>query len=159
MAHEVHEPSRLVSAAIDVNEDRARRAVDKLEALLGGLQDKTVAVLGLAFKPNTDDVREAPSLKLVPMLRERGATVRGCDPEASSAFLRLIPDLTICEDAYACADGADAVLLATEWNPFRELDLTRLKETMRRPVFVDCRNVYDRKRMESLGFEYDCFGR
>lgn len=159
MANQAQEPTHIVSAAIEVNDQRARRAVEKLEALLGDLRGKAVALLGLSFKPNTDDVREAPSLRLVSMLRERGARVRGCDPEAIGSILDVVPDLETAEDPYACADAADAVVLVTEWNPYRELDLNRLKERMRQPVFLDCRNVYSRERMESTGFVYDCFGR
>ena len=85
--------------------------------------------------------------------------MRGCDPKAEETFLREIGDLEIVKSAYACADGADALVLTTEWNPYRELDLEEIKNTMNDPVFLDCRNVYDRPRMEAMGFRYDCFGR
>ncbi len=159
MAGETDESMRIISAAIAVNEERTIRAIEKLEKLTGGLKGKTVGLLGLAFKPNTDDVREAPALRIVPALRERGAIVRGCDPKAEETFLREIGDLEIVKSAYACAEGAHALVLTTEWNPYRELDLEEIKRSMKDPVFLDCRNVYDRPRMEAMGFRYDCFGR
>jgi len=152
-------PLRMIQGAMDVNDDRAPRALAKLEALAGDLKGKRVALLGLAFKPNTDDVREAPSLRLVPMLRERGAEVVACDPEAVETFKMHVPDLEIAEGPYDCIDGADAVILVTEWNNYRELDLERIKASMKAPVFVDCRNVYPVERMKELGFAYDSFGR
>jgi len=149
----------LVDAAIDTNRQRVERAMDKVKRLVGDLRGKRVALLGLAFKPNTDDVREAPALGLVEKLRKAGASVVGCDPQAEESFRRMVPDMEFAEDAMACAKDADAVLLVTEWNPYRTLDIDRLKAVMKTPVFVDCRNVYDRRRMEAAGFRYDCFGR
>jgi UDPglucose 6-dehydrogenase len=159
MGEAVGVPLRLIQGSMRVNDERTERAIEKLEQLAGSLRGKRVALLGLAFKPNTDDVREAPSLKLVPMLRERGAHVVACDPEAAETFQQYVPDLEIADGPYACVDGADALMLVTEWNPYRELDLERIRTSMRSPVFVDCRNVYPRDRMEGLGFRYDCFGR
>ncbi len=152
-------PMRIIREAIEVNEERTQIALAKLERALGSLRDRRIALLGLAFKPNTDDVREAPALRLVPSLRERGAQVVACDPQASDSFRRHHPEVEIVDDAYTCAHEADAVVLVTEWNPFRELDLPRLKDTMRGDVFVDCRNVYPPDRMRELGFRYDSFGR
>jgi len=159
MAEEQGESFGTVAAAMAVNEERVNRALAKLEDLGGGLSGKTVALLGLAFKPNTDDIREAPSLRLLEELERRGATARGCDPEAGERVKALFPALDLRADPYDCVAGADAALLVTEWNPYRELDLDRVKESMRGDVFVDCRNVYPRERMEALGFRYDCFGR
>jgi UDPglucose 6-dehydrogenase len=159
MASENGEDLALVDAAMAANARRVERALVKLDALCGGLSGKTVALLGLAFKPNTDDIREAPALGLVAGLRAAGASVRGCDPEAAENFAAAVEDMEIATDPYSCAAGADAVMLVTEWNPYRELDLARLRDEMSNPVFMDCRNVYDRGRMESLGFRYDCFGR
>jgi UDPglucose 6-dehydrogenase len=133
--------------------------VHKLEALLGKIEGKRIALLGLAFKPNTDDVREAPAIELVRILRQKGASVVGFDPEANQSFRRVVADMETTNDAYSCAKGADAVVLVTEWNSFRTLDLLRLKSSMRSAVFLDCRNVYERAHMESLGFAYGCFGR
>lgn len=159
MGRAVDSPLRLIQGAMDVNDERAPRAIEKLEALAGDLKGKRVALLGLAFKPNTDDVREAPSLKLVPMLRERGAEVVACDPEAVDTFKMHVPDLEIADGPYDCIEGADAVILVTEWNNYRELDLERVKSSMKAPVFVDCRNVYPIARMKELGFAYDSYGR
>ena len=159
MGEAVDVPLRLIRGSMDVNDDRAPRAVTKLEALAGDLKGKRVALLGLAFKPNTDDVREAPSLRLVPMLRERGADVVACDPEAVETFKMHVPDLEIADGPYDCVKDADAVVLVTEWNPYRELDLEKIKDAMRGRVFVDCRNVYPTARMKDLGFAYDSFGR
>ena len=149
----------IVKAAIRVNADRPALAVGKLERLLGDLDGRTVGLLGLAFKPNTDDVREAPALKIARELRGRGARVRGYDPVAMERARTLAPDVELCKDPYEVAAGADALMLCTEWNEFRDLNLGRLKELLRQPVLVDCRNIYDRERMESMGFRYDCFGR
>jgi UDPglucose 6-dehydrogenase len=150
---------RLVEGAMAINDERTTVAMEKLLRLTGPLKGKRVAVIGLAFKPNTDDVREAPSLKLVPALRAEGAEVVACDPEAVENFRRYVPDLEIAEDVYACTAGADAAILVTEWNNYRELDLTRIAASMSEPIFLDCRNVYQRERLEGLGFRYDCFGR
>lgn len=159
MGQHVGVPMRLIRGAMEINDERAKGAIQKLEALLGSLKGKRIAMLGLAFKPNTDDVREAPALRLVPMLRERGATVVACDPEAAETFRHHVPDLEIAGDPYAAAEGADGLLLVTEWNPYRELDLPRLQSALNEAVFVDCRNVYSPQRMRELGFRYDSFGR
>ena len=150
---------RIVKAAIRVNDARPAQAVDKLERLVGDLRGRTIGLLGLAFKPNTDDVREAPALKIARELRDKGARVRGYDPVAMERTRTTDAEVELCKDAYEVADGADALMLCTEWNEFRDLNLERLKELMRQPVLVDCRNIYDRERMESMGFRYDCFGR
>jgi UDPglucose 6-dehydrogenase len=152
-------PMRLIRAAMEVNDELVDRALAKAERLAGSLDGKRVALLGLAFKPNTDDVREAPALRLVPRLRERGASVVACDPEAADNFLAHIPDLELTKGPYDCVAGADLVMLVTEWNPYRELDLERVLEEMNGKSFVDCRNVYPPDRMASLGFDYECFGR
>ncbi len=159
MGRAVEVPLRLIEGSMKVNDERTDRAIAKLESLAGPLAGKRIALLGLAFKPNTDDVREAPSLRLVPLLRERGAHVVACDPEAADTFRQYVDDLEIVDGPYEATEGADAVLLVTEWNPYRELDLERIHRAMRAPVFIDCRNVYPRERMEGLGFRYDCFGR
>jgi UDPglucose 6-dehydrogenase len=150
---------QIVKSAIQVNLERSRVAVQKLEKLVGSLSGKTICLLGLSFKPNTDDVREAPALKIAARLRVAGATVRGFDPIAMDRVRAMDPDIVLCADEWEALSGADAVVLCTEWNEFRTLDLGRLKETLRQPVILDCRNVYDRAQMEELGFRYDCFGR
>jgi UDPglucose 6-dehydrogenase len=149
---------RIVRAAVEVNHERPAAAVEKLQKLLGDLSGKTICLLGLAFKPNTDDVREAPALKMHTLLRARGAKVRGFDPVAMERVRAQDLDLTLCGGAWEAMEGCDAMILVTEWNEFRTLDLQRMKQTLRQPVVVDCRNVYDRQRMVELGFRYDCFG-
>jgi len=149
---------RTVRAAIEVNNERPAQAVDKLEKLLGGLQGKTIGLLGLAFKPNTDDVREAPALKIHALLRQRGAAVRACDPVAMERVRSQNLEITLCNGAYETIQGCDAMVLVTEWNEFRTLDLQRVKQALRSPVVLDCRNVYEREKMLEMGFRYDCFG-
>jgi UDPglucose 6-dehydrogenase len=149
---------RIVEAAVAVNRERPAMAVDKLRRLLGNLDGRTICLLGLAFKPNTDDVREAPALKMFHMLRKAGATVRAFDPVAMERVRAQNLDITLCNSAYEAMQGCDAVVLVTEWNEFRTLDLQRVKEILHQPVVVDCRNVYERQGMQELGFRYDCFG-
>lgn len=151
---------RIVAAAHAVNAGLVDRAVDKLTGALDGLGDKTVAMLGLSFKPNTDDLREAPSLKIIERLAAGGASVKAFDPIAmDNAKNATKIDVDYCKNAYDCAEDSDAIVLVTEWNEFRELDFERLGRLMRTRVFIDCRNVYKRERIESYGFQYDSFGR
>lgn len=150
---------RTVMAAVEVNRERPAMAIEKLEKMTGDLRGRTIALLGLAFKPNTDDIREAPAMKMAKILREAGANVRGYDPVAMDRVREVDPEITLCKNAYETVNGADAVILVTEWNELRTLDLVQLKEGLKSPVLVDCRNVYDRNRMQELGFRYDCFGR
>jgi len=160
MAREHGESMRIIQSAVDVNNERAARAVAKLESVVGDLEGKTIGILGLAFKPNTDDIREAPSLRIVPMLLERGAKLRGCDPQSAHQVKEAVGgDFEIRGDAYACVQDADAAMLLTEWNEYRHLDLERMKSCMRSAVMIDCRNVYPPERMAELGFRYACFGR
>lgn len=149
----------IVRAAIAVNADIPARAVAKAEALAGDLRGRTVALLGLAFKPNTDDIRQAASLELVKLLKERGCRLRAHDPAAMENFKLFHPDLHYCESPWEACDGADVCILVTEWNEYRRLDLGRLKATMAGDVFLDCRNVYDLPQVQKHGFRYDCFGR
>ena len=149
---------RIVKSAVEVNHERPQAAVDKLRRLLGELSGKTICLLGLAFKPNTDDVREAAALKIHALLTQAGARVRAFDPVAQERVQAMNLDITLCHDAYDAMQGADALMLVTEWNEFRTLDLDRMRQALRNPVVVDCRNIYSRQRMEELGFRYDCFG-
>jgi len=150
---------RIVRAAVAVNQELPQQGVDKLRKLVGGdLRGKTICLLGLAFKPNTDDVREAPALKLHALLRAQGAAVRAFDPVAMERVRSQNLDITLCANAYDAMQGCDALMLVTEWNEFRTLDLQRVKQILREPVVVDCRNMYDRERMQELGFRYDCYG-
>jgi UDPglucose 6-dehydrogenase len=157
--------TQLVEAVVEVNEQQKLRMVDKIVSALGvslnpgSLEGFTVGMLGLAFKPNTDDVREAPSLVIVRELQRRGARVQAYDPAAMEQAQRLLPDVDYRADAYSAAEGADAVVLITEWNQFRNLDLEKIKGLMRRPILVDLRNVYEPERVRTLGFEYYGVGR
>lgn len=150
----------LVSAAHAINHELVDRALLKLAHATGGVNGKTIALLGLAFKPNTDDLREAPALRLVHELLKAGARVKVFDPVAMENFRKQVKaPVEYGKNAYECATGADALVLVTEWNEFRELDFARLKTLMRGKVFLDCRNVYSPKRVEATGFAYESFGR
>jgi UDPglucose 6-dehydrogenase len=149
----------LLNAVMEINRDQRILAVEKLRECLGTLRGQVVGLLGLAFKPNTDDMREAPSIDIARALLKRGATVRGYDPAANGKARAVLPELEFRNNAYAAARGADGVVVVTEWNEFRQLDLTRLKRSMRRPVLVDGRNIYDPAAMRRLGFVYRGIGR
>jgi UDPglucose 6-dehydrogenase len=148
-------PLRVVETVTAVNELRRRAMARKVaEALDGELRGKTVAVLGLTFKPNTDDMREAPSIALVTALQDRGARIRAYDPAGMEQASAVLSDVTYCENAYACAEGAAALVIVTEWEEFRALDLRRLKEMMASSVLVDLRNIYRAEEVTKLGFRY-----
>jgi len=150
----------IVESVVAVNERQKQRAVDMVLEQLGEQPaGKTVALLGLAFKPNTDDMRESPTLVIVRGLQKAGVTVRAYDPAAMETSKAELSDIVYCEDAYDTAQGADCLVLATEWNVFRNLDLERLKSTMRSANFVDLRNVYNPKRVAEVGFKYRSLGR
>ena len=156
------EPLAIVEAVIAVNQRQRQRMVEKVVALLdGAVKGKTVALLGLAFKPETDDVRDAPALYFAKALREQGAMIRAYDPEAVSAFKEFCADDEIfyAADAYEAALGADVLVLMTEWNQFRYLDLERLHDLMAQPIFADLRNVYDADKVRASGFTYAGVGR
>jgi UDPglucose 6-dehydrogenase len=153
-------PLRIIETVVDVNEKRKRAMADKITAACGGdVKGKTVAILGLTFKPNTDDMRDAPSLVIVPALQEAGAHVRAFDPEGAREARNLLPGTTFCTDAYDAMTGADAVVILTEWNQFRNLDIKRMKSLLRAPVMIDLRNVYAPADMKGAGFSYTCVGR
>jgi UDPglucose 6-dehydrogenase len=159
-AREVGERLQVVEATIEVNERQRLRMLDKIvTALDGDVQGKTVGVLGLSFKPETDDMRDAPSVDILAGLEERGARVRAFDPVAMPAAEKLMPTVTMCEDSYEACEGADGLVIMTEWNQFRMLDLERIKSLMRAPVVVDLRNVYEPAQMRGAGFRYVCVGR
>ena len=156
--HEV--PLRILEAVAAVNETRKRAMARKVSAMFAGaFRGKTVAVLGLTFKPNTDDMRESPSLALITALQDMGARVRAFDPAGMSQAQTLLQDVTYCEDAYDCAEGADALVIATEWEQFRALDLERLRDLMACPVVIDLRNIYRPEEMYRHGFAYSSIGR
>lgn len=150
---------RIVSATVLANDAQRARMVTKVEQMVGVLADKTFGVLGLSFKPNTDDVRESPAVWLIHELQRRGARVRCYDPEAMKTAARELSGVEFCEDAYDTAKGSDALLFVTEWNEFRKLDLARLKELLRQPVVVDMRNICDPDEMRRMGFRYTGVGR
>jgi UDPglucose 6-dehydrogenase len=150
---------QLLRAVMDINHDQRRQVIHKLRELLGTLDEKEIGVLGLAFKPNTDDMREAPSVEIIHLLQSEGARVRVYDPVAAVHTPVYLQDVTLCEDAYQVATGADAVVIVTEWNEFKHLSLPRLKEAMRQPIIVDGRNIYDPEQMKALDFVYRGMGR
>jgi len=158
---EDHEsPVHIVEAVVKVNDSRKRAMGRKvLHALGDEPRGKTVAVLGLTFKPNTDDMRDAPSLAVVQSLQDAGVTVRAFDPEGMEAAKTMMPDVIFCKDAYEAATGADAVTIVTEWDTFRALDLRRLASVMTAPVMIDLRNVYRPDDVRKLGFAYSSVGR
>jgi len=159
-AEQYETPLRLVETVVQVNEARKRRMVRRIvEALGGSVEGKNVAVLGVTFKPNTDDVRESPSLVIIPALQAEGARVRAYDPKGMTEAARLLPGVEWGRDSYQVARDADALVLLTEWNEFRGLDLARLRRLMRRPVLIDLRNVYDPERVARAGFAYVSVGR
>ncbi len=150
---------KLLKAVLDVNAQQRLNMVDKIKNAVGGdLNGKTVCVLGLAFKPNTDDMREAPSIEIIQQMQRQGATIRACDPVAEQESRKIFQDISYHETAYDAAEGADIVVIITEWNRFRNLDLNRLKGIMNAPVLCDLRNIYDPKRVEQAGFKYHCVG-
>jgi UDPglucose 6-dehydrogenase len=150
----------IMEAVLRVNDAVKLRMIDKIaEALGGDVKGKTVAILGLAFKPETDDMRDSPTIPIIKGLQERGAKVRAYDPQATDNAKSMFTDLTYCDDAYSTAEGADALVLATEWNEFRALNFERIKKALRQPVLIDLRNVYDPHRMRAHGFTYTSVGR
>ena len=159
-AQEYGSPARLVETVVQVNDRRKGAMAGRvLQACGGSVRGKTVAVLGVAFKPNTDDMRDAPSLAIIPALQDAGATVRAYDPAAMGEASPLLPGVQWCTDAYDTATGADVMVLITEWNEFRALDLPRLAELMKAKVIVDLRNVYRPADVRAVGFSYTSIGR
>jgi UDPglucose 6-dehydrogenase len=159
-AEEAEAPLSIIETVLRVNDERKRAMADRIAAACGGtLAGKTLAVLGLTFKPNTDDMRDSPSLSILPALIEGGATVRAYDPEGMDESRKLMPELDYCEDAYYAMIEADALILLTEWNEFRGLDLVRVRELLRSPVVIDLRNIYQPQEMAAAGFTYHSIGR
>ena len=152
-------PLRVVEAVAAVNDARKRAMARKVAAAVGNLRGKTIAILGLTFKPNTDDMREAPSVPLVTALQDFGARVRAYDPVGIEQARKVLPDVTFCDGPYSCAEGAHAVVIVTEWEQFRALDLDRLKAVMAAPVVIDLRNIYRPEEMVGRGFIYESVGR
>ncbi|MCF8879932.1 UDP-glucose/GDP-mannose dehydrogenase family protein [Hyphobacterium sp. SN044] len=159
-AKEAGTPLKLVETTVAVNDSRKRAMADKVVKAMGGdAKGKTIAVLGLTFKPNTDDMRDAPSLDIIPALQEAGAKIRAYDPAGIVEAERLMKDVEFVSGPYLCADGADALVIITEWNEFRALDLDRLSQSMKGKVVVDLRNIYRPDDMAERGFDYTSVGR
>ncbi|GAB4137966.1 MAG: UDP-glucose/GDP-mannose dehydrogenase family protein [Sphingomonadales bacterium] len=153
-------PLRIVNTVIDVNASRKRTMAQRIIAACGGdVAGKTIAVLGLTFKPNTDDMRDSPALDVIPALQRAGANVRAFDPEGMREAARDLTDVAFCANAYEAIDGADALAILTEWNEFRALDLGRVKTLLKAPIFVDLRNIYRPADMVAAGFHYSSIGR
>ncbi|MBA2448018.1 MAG: UDP-glucose/GDP-mannose dehydrogenase family protein [Chloroflexi bacterium] len=150
---------QLLRAVIEINRDARRSVMLKLRAAVGDLDERVIGILGLAFKPNTDDLREAPALEIIRLLQQEGARVKAYDPAAMEKAQALLPDVSFCQDPYATASGADALVVVTEWNEFKHLDLRQIQQLMARPILVDGRNLYDPSEMKALGFEYYGIGR
>ena len=159
MAKEHGLPGHVVNGVIRVNEEQIPRMVEKITTAVGGLSGKTLSFLGLAFKPNTSDTRESPAMRIIQELQGVGVTVRAFDPAAMDEAKHALPEITYCADAYDAAKGGDALVIATEWNEFRNLDWERMRSALRAPVVVDLRNVYDPHHMREMGFRYTGVGR
>ena len=159
-AQEANSPLQLVETVVNINEQRKRSMAGRIIAACGGdVAGRVIAILGVTFKPKTDDMREAPSLEIIPALQAAGARIRAYDPEGMTEARDLLPGVIWCENAYDALTGVDAVTLLTEWNEFRSLDLERVKMQMSTPVMVDLRNVYNPAEMKAAGFTYSCIGR
>jgi UDPglucose 6-dehydrogenase len=160
IAHQYKYNFQIIEAVLRVNADIKEKMVDKVvNALDGEVRGKTVGILGLAFKPETDDMRDSPTIPLINGLQKQGAKIRAYDPEAMENSKTIFKGVTFCKDAYEVAEGVDALVIATEWNEFRALNLDRVKKLVRQPVIIDLRNVYDPTRMKAEGFAYTCVGR
>ncbi len=150
---------QLLKAVNEINRDQRMSVLHKLRSLLDGLEGKTIAVLGLSFKPNTDDMRDAPAVDVIKLLRREGALVRAYDPVSMASAGRMLSNVAFCPNAYDAATDADAVVIVTEWNEFKQLDMERLRSVMRQPILVDGRNIYQPEEMRRLGFTYRGVGR
>ena len=161
IAQEHGSSCRIVEAVIEVNAAQKARMIKKIREALGGSEaGKTIGVLGLTFKPETDDMRDAPALSILPPLMEKGASIRAHDPQGMIEARQYLPSAVhYCDDMYAVCAGADAVVVLTEWNAYRGMDLARVKRSLRDPVVIDLRNVYERATLEAMGFSYHCIGR
>jgi len=151
---------QIMESVLRVNDDIKQRMMQKIVDALGGdVTGKSIAILGLAFKPETDDMRDSPTIPIIKGLQKRGAKVRAYDPQATDNAKTIFENVVYCDDAYQTAQDADALVIATEWNEFRALNLSKISAALKQPLVIDLRNVYDPKRMESGGFRYICVGR
>ena len=158
-ADDIKTPLRLIEAVIDINTKRKARMADKIINACGGVESKTIAILGLTFKPNTDDMRDSPSIDIINGLLKEGAIIRAYDPEGMEEAKSIFPDIMWCRDAYDAIKGANAVSIVTEWNQFRALDLERVKSLLKSPIMIDLRNIYNGDEMAAAGFTYVSIGR
>jgi len=160
ISQEAQAPSRIVQAVVTVNDGRKRGMAERVIAACGGsVEGRVIAVLGLTFKPNTDDMRASPSLEIVPALQRAGATVRAHDPKGMTEAAKLLKDVVWCQDAYGTVEGASALVIVTEWNEYRNLDLGRIRSLLKEPVLVDLRNIYHPDEVRAAGFRYFGIGR
>jgi UDPglucose 6-dehydrogenase len=159
MAEEHEIELDIIEAAVKANENQKELMIQKIKDAVGLLKGRTIAVLGLSFKPNTDDTRDAPSLYIIKGLVKQKARIRAFDPVCMKEENRILPEVNYCKDPYDAAKGADALVIMTEWNQFRNLDLDRIKKLLKEPYFFDLRNVYDPERLREKGFKYYCVGR
>ncbi len=158
-AKDAGSPLNLVEAVITANNERKNKMADKIIKACGGVEGKTIAILGLAFKPNTDDMRQSPAIPIIEKLANQGAKIRAFDPEAMNEAKEILPDIYYADNAYDCIDGADALVIITEWDQFRALDMERVKSLLKQPILVDLRNIYNPKTMKTRGFDYHSIGR
>ena len=151
---------RLIETTIDINTTRKTKIIpEKVIEMTGDLKNKTLGILGVTFKPNTDDMREAPSLDIIPALQEKGAKIKAFDPEGMKNAQKLLTDITWCDQAYQAIENTDALVILTEWNEFKSLDLEEIKKRMKSPVIIDLRNIFDPEKVRAAGFEYKSVGR
>jgi UDPglucose 6-dehydrogenase len=150
---------KILKSVMEVNERQREFMIAKIEKEVGGLQGKKLGFLGLSFKPNTDDMRDAPSVAIIQALQKKGASIVAYDPAATKEAQKVLTEVVYRPDPYEVAEGVDAIVLMTEWNPFRNLDLDLIKKKLKTPIFIDLRNVYDPKNMAALGFQYTSIGR
>jgi len=150
---------QMLRAVMEINSDQRKRVIQKVREMLGSVRGRTVGVLGLSFKPNTDDMRDAPSIEIIHMLQHEGAIVKAYDPVATDNARKVLTNVVYCDSPYEVAQDADALILTTEWNEFKQLDMARLLKSMRQPVLYDGRNIYEPEKMRALGFRYRAVGR
>jgi len=150
---------QLLQAVMEINRNQRRRVILKLRKALGSLDDRTIGVLGISFKPNTDDIRDAPALEVIHLLQNEGAHIKAYDPQAMENAAAMLKRVSLCENPYAVAEGADALVLATDWNEFKQLDFERIYTSMRQPIIIDGRNLWDAEALRAIGFTYMGIGR
>ncbi len=159
-AQDVGSPLRIVETVVDINDKRKKAMAERVIAACdGSLEGKTIAVLGVTFKPNTDDMRDSPSLEILPAMQRAGANIRAFDPEGMDEAREMLEDVMWCEDTYSTMEDADALVIITEWNAFRGLDFERVKSLLSSPILVDLRNIYNPDEMAAVGMDYHCLGR